>query len=376
MPLIILFGIGVLWKGVDLARAPRDRVLRLLVVCLLLLLGGEVLSIPGINSAIDEATITGAGKVAFNAIYMSGLCALNLFFASSVGGSDGAYRRHLRSSTGLLCGVLIALVATMTATPAAMRGHSLATPYMGEPPIALFYLVGNVYFLYAYLAAARWALRYARKAAQHLGVGLRVMALGLLGLAATSVNRMILVALRYDEPGSHEVFNAVNWSLSDWAMGVTLVGICYSASVQVLTRVRSMARHRRMYHELTPLWTALTTAYPELVLKEPPAGARWRRLRPHRTHEQRFCRRVIECRDGLVCLSPYLARVASGTDLAHAPAQELARHITEALALNPTTESPQTELPAVRVAAPASGDLEADARELIAVSRALDERKS
>ncbi|WP_171991102.1 MAB_1171c family putative transporter, partial [Streptomyces sp. JHA26] len=251
IPLIILLGIGVLWKGVDLARAPRDRVLRLLVLCLLLLLGGEILSIPGINSAIDRATITGAGKVAFNAIYMSGLCALNLFFASSARGVDGAYRRHLRSNTGLLCGVLITMVATMAATPAARRGHSLATPYMAEPPIALFYLVGNVYFLYAYLAAGRWALRYARKAAQHLGVGLRITAVGLLGLAVTSVNRIILVALRFDEPGSHEVFNAVNWSLSDWAMGVTLVGICYSAFAQVVTRVRSTARHRRMYHELT-----------------------------------------------------------------------------------------------------------------------------
>ncbi|WP_307718369.1 MAB_1171c family putative transporter, partial [Streptomyces sp. JHA26] len=119
-----------------------------------------------------------------------------------------------------------------------------------------------------------------------------------------------------------------------------------------------------------PLWTTLTTAYPELVLKEPQAGAR-RRLRPHRTHEQRFCRRVIECRDGLVCLSPYLAHVASETELAHAPAEELARHITEALALKPAMESAQTELSAVRVAVPPNGDLEADARELIAVSQAL-----
>lgn len=376
MPLIVVLGIGLLWKGVDLARAPHDRVLRLLVACLLLLPSGEVLSIPEVNTAIDKATAVGVGKVAFNGVYMLGLFALNLFFASSMRGTDGAYRRYLRLHTCLLAGVLIALVISMIATPAAMRGHSLGTPYMAEPTIALFYIIGNAYFVHAYLASGRWALRYARKATQHLGFGLRIMALGLLGLTVTSVDRMILVVLRIREPGSHEAFNTVNWSMSDWAMGITVTGICYSASVQLFTRLRSMAHHQRMYHELTPLWTALTTAYPELVLDRPPAGPRWSLLRQGRTYEQRFYRRLIECRDGLVCLSPFLTRVASGTDLAHAPADQLARHITRALALKPTTESPHIELSAVRVAAPAGGDLEADARELIAISQALHERES
>ncbi|MFF0221637.1 MAB_1171c family putative transporter [Streptomyces sp. NPDC004629] len=376
MPLIILLGIGALWKGFDLARAPHDRVLRLLVTCLLLLLGGEVLSIPEINSAIDGATAVGVGKVAFNGIYMLGLFVLILFFASSVRGADAVYHRHLRLHSGLLAGVLIALMASMTATPAAMRGHSLGTPYMAEPGIAWFYLVGNAYFVYAYLASGQWALRYARKAAQHLGFGLRIMALGLLGLTLTAVNRMILVALRIGEPGSHEAFNTLNWSLSNWAMGITLTGICYSACVQLLTRLRSMAHHHRMYDELTPLWTALTDAYPELVLDQSPVNSRWRRLRLHRTHEQRFYRRLIECRDGLVRLSPYLTRVASDTDLARASADQLARHITEALALKPTAESSHAERAAVRVAVPVGADLDSDARELIAVSKALHGRQS
>jgi hypothetical protein len=131
-----------------------------------------------------------------------------------------------------------------------------------------------------------------------------------------------------------------------------------------------------MYHELDPLWTALAAAYPELVLNRAPAGSRWRRLRRRRTHEQRFYRRLIECRDGLVRLSPYLTRVAPDADLARGPADQLARHITEALVLKPTAESPDTELSAARIASPASNDLGADVRELIAVSHALRERKT
>jgi hypothetical protein len=124
------------------------------------------------------------------------------------------------------------------------------------------------------------------------------MALGLLGLVITSINRIILVVLRIDEPGSHEAFNTVNWSISNWAMGSVLIGICYSAGAQLITRLRSIVHHRRMHQELTPLWTALSTAYPELVLNQAQAGSTWRR-----TPEQRY-RRLIECRDGLVRLRP------------------------------------------------------------------------
>jgi len=77
-----------------------------------------------------------------------------------------------------------------------------------------------------------------------------------------------------------------------------------------------------------------------------------------------------------VRLSPYLTRVAPDADLARGPADQLAQHITEALALKPAAESPHTELPAALVASPAANDLGADADELFALSHALRERTS
>nr|WSZ13596.1 hypothetical protein OH837_09890 [Streptomyces canus] len=375
LPLIIILGIGALWKGIDLARAPHDRVPRYLAASLLMLMTGEILSFPQVNRLIDEATAVGVGKVTFNGIYMSGLFALILFFASCAHGADTVYRRHQRINTGLFAGVLILLIIAMIATPAAMRDHSLSTPNMAMPSIASFYLVGNAYFVYAYLASGLWALHFARTASRHIGIGLRTMTLGLLGLTITSFNRMILVVLRIDEPGSRETFNTVNWSTSNWAMGIVLVGICYAAGVHLITRWRSIVHHRRMYHELTPLWTALATEYPEIVLPQTPADSKWHRLGQCLTHERQFYRRLIECRDGLMRLSPHLTRVAPDANLARDPADQIARHITRALEMEPTAHFPAAELPAARIASPVSSSLDADARELIAISHALRERK-
>lgn len=368
-PLTLMLIVGAIGKLIDLIRAPHDRVLRTLVACLTLLASGQILSFPDVSLAVDAATALGVGKIAFNAVHLSGLGALLLVFLSSMPGPDAAYRRQVRRHAALLAGVVTALVITMIATPPALRGHTLTTAHMAQPAIAAFYLLGNAYFVYAYLAPALWAVRYARLATRHLAVGLRVMALGLFVLAVTSVNRVIWVCLRIDAPGSHQAFNTVNWSMNDWALGLVLIGLTYSAGRQLAAHVRSVVHHRRMYRELTPLWAALAAAYPELVLNVEPRGSRWRPFRFRRTHE-RFYRRLIECRDGLVRLSPYLARVAPEADLAGGPADQLARHISEALALKPATEDPETALTATRIASPSGNGLNAEARELAAISRA------
>ncbi|QLE75875.1 hypothetical protein FGW37_04215 [Streptomyces rectiverticillatus] len=362
--------IGSVWKVADLIRARHDRVLRMLAVCLLLLTTGEILSFPEARSAIDAVTAVGVGKVVYNGVYMSGLSSLILFFAASVRGAPPAvYSRQVRLHTGLFAATLAALAAAMSATPPALRGHTLHSPHLAEPAVAAFYVIGGVYFVYAYLTSGLWALRYTRMASRHLALGLRAMTLGLFGLAITSVNRVIWVYLRIHSPGSHRLIDTVNRAIADLALGTVLIGLGLSAGVQLLTHLRSIARHRRMYQELTPLWTALSTAYPEIVLHREPAASRWDRFRFRRTHE-RFYRRLIECRDGLVRLSPYLTRVAPGTDLAHCPPDRLAGHITAALALKPAAEDPDAAWPAARVALPSGNDLSADAGELIALSTA------
>jgi Family of unknown function (DUF6545) len=86
---------------------------------------------------------------------------------------------------------------------------------------------------------------------------------------------------------------------------VFLGGVCYPGAVMRLSALRLWNRRRRAHRQLAPLWTALHEAFPQDALTRVPAS-RWRdALSPWSVH-RRFYRRVIECRDGLVRLSPYL----------------------------------------------------------------------
>ncbi|MFE3605717.1 MAB_1171c family putative transporter [Streptomyces goshikiensis] len=368
--MIIALVIGSIWKTVDLTRAPSDRALRILATSLPLLALGEILSLPGVTAGIDSTTTTGIGKLVFNGVYMTGLGALSLFFATSTIGGETAYKRQVWLNGILLAGAVTVQTVCMASTPLALRSHTLGTPDMAQVSIATFYIVGNAYFFYAYLASGLRALRYAPEAGWHLTIGLRAMALGLCLLACSSVNRVILVCARIREPGSYQTLNSVNWSMSQWALGLVLVGMSYSAAIQLARHALSVVRYRRMFHELTPLWSALSATYPELVLKEETGLRRlWSHFRLRGTHA-RFYRRLIECRDGLVRLSPYLTQVAPHTNLASSPADELAEHLSRALALKPATEDPHTALVASPIALPVGRDLDADAHELIALSHA------
>ncbi|SOD75914.1 hypothetical protein SAMN06272781_3734 [Streptomyces sp. 1222.2] len=373
-PVVVMLIIGSLWKFVDLVRAPHDRLLRTLVSCLLLLLVGEILSFPQMIRAVDGLTAVGVDKVAYNAVHMIGVYVLVLFFLSSVLGASAEYRRQLNVNTALLVVVLISLATCMIATPASMRAHTLSTPHMAQPAIMSFYVIGNLYYIYVYLTAKLWVSRCARMASRHLALGLWTMVVGLFGLMIAAVNRLIWAFQRIGEPGSREAFRIMNSSMTDWALSIVLIGICYSASVQMFLCWKSALHHRRMYSELTPLWSALVAAYPDLVLNRPEASM-WSRVRRPRAHE-RFYRRLIECRDGLVRLSPYLTRVAPHADLAHGPPEQTAKYITEALALQPATEDPEMALFAARVALPHTNDLGADVGALISISHALRGRAS
>lgn len=89
---------------------------------------------------------------------------------------------------------------------------------------------------------------------------------------------------------------------------------------------------------------------------------------------RRYYRRVIECRDGLVRISPYLALEAATAD-AEAPLtpEVAARHLRTALRAYASGEEAPSQ--AVPVALPSEGEgdgsLESDVRQLIRLSETL-----
>src|SRR5205807_5920314 len=98
-------------------------------------------------------------------------------------------------------------------------------------------------------------------------------------------------------------------------------------------------------------------------LSRVPSG-RWRDALRLRGVHRRYYRRVIECRDGLVRVSPYLAGAG---DL------DQPGHLASALraALRARADGAPVTGAALPVAAPDGEGLDADVRQLVALSKAL-----
>ncbi|MEV8597810.1 DUF6545 domain-containing protein [Streptomyces sp. NPDC052012] len=112
-------------------------------------------------------------------------------------------------------------------------------------------------------------------------------------------------------------------------------------------------------------------AFPEDSLRRTHPGTWFDAISPRAVH-RRYYRRVIECRDGLVRISPFLVQhVPDGSqDGSHAVSPETAaRHLRAAL--NAYTLDQPAPAQALPIAVPDGGDLEADVRELVLLSDAL-----
>jgi hypothetical protein len=142
---------------------------------------------------------------------------------------------------------------------------------------------------------------------------------------------------------------------------VFTVGFAYPAVSMRLAAVRVWWQHRRTYHRLAPLWTVLHQQFPEDRLGRVPTS-RWRDAVSVRGVHRRCYRRVIECRDGLLRISPYLA--ANGNNANASLADRLRAGLRARASSLPAPHRP------VPVAIPATDGLDTDARELVTLSNA------
>jgi hypothetical protein len=259
----------------------------------------------------------------------------------------GAARRAL---------VLTAAVTVM-AVAAAMTPRGASTDDQSVPAVAVLYLALDVP-LGCFLADAwRWTRYGTGCVAPTVAHGLRLALAGLVMMLTGLLPLIAVVVLRAARLPCPAALIIAGRVLVIPGILVFLAGICYPGALMRLSAVRVRARHRRVYYQLAPLWTELHRVFPQDALSRVPSPA-WRDvLSPWGVH-RRYYRRVIECRDGLVRISP---RLAPGDD------RPLAERLLTALQGHSPAATAAGQ--AVPVAIPAAPGLDADAGELVSLAR-------
>lgn len=294
------------------------------------------------------------------------------FFQFSALEARLARRRAAREAVGLAA-ALVVMTAADLAIPADLRvPAATVTSTPGEGPvgvdsIAAFYVAANLYLLYAFAAACVWTRRYARGAEPRLRRGLRVASVGLAAISLAGATFVVSNISRW--AGTPAAPPIVITSIFLLLLGIVLfvAGMAYPTVVTRLAALRVWSRHRRAYRHLRPLWTVLNERFPQDALSRVPISP-WRDTLSLRSVHRRYYRRVIECRDGLVRISPYLASL--GVDPAElAVPEHLARQLTDALRAHAAgqTVTPQ----AIPIAMPAEDSLDADVDRLVELSQAV-----
>ncbi|WP_405165614.1 hypothetical protein OG203_11245 [Nocardia sp. NBC_01499] len=275
----------------------------------------------------------------------------------------------------VLAAVLIVLIVATATIPSDVRTAAAMLPVETRPQqrgvasIGLFYVTVNCYLLYVFVTAAVLTRRYARSAERHLR---RALLLAMWGSIAL-VLALIIFAAGDIVYWAGEVMPSHLLLLGMWAMvpGIVLflLGISYPAAVTRLAAGRIWWHHLHAYHALRPLWAMLHTEFPEDALARLPNQLWQDRITITGIH-RRFYRRLIECRDGLVRISPYVADIRanapqSGPVVADLPAQLRQALRAHAIGVEPVGNR------AIPIAVPTSGRLDADVNELVALARAL-----
>jgi hypothetical protein len=307
-----------------------------------------------------------------HALLLLAAFSLVCFFQFSALEADLARTRAVREAIGLVVALAVMTIAN-AGIPSELRvAAATVTSTPGEGPvgvdsIAAFYVAANSYLLYAFAAAGVWTRRYARGAEPRLRRGLRVAAVGLASISLAGATFVVSNLTRW--AGTPAPPPVVATSIFLLLLGIVLfvAGMLYPTLVTRLAALRVWTRHRRAYRQLRPLWTMLHERFPEDALNRVPASP-WRDALSLRGVHRRYYRRVIECRDGLVRISPYLANMGvEPADLA--VPERLATRLTGALRAH--AEGKTVPPQAIPIALPQEDSLDADVDRLVELSHAV-----
>ncbi|MFD9511226.1 MAB_1171c family putative transporter [Streptomyces mirabilis] len=368
--MILAFAGALSWKIFQLVKAPRDMALRAVTLCLISAACSFVLARPPFARLIDVVGGPGAPRLVQNLLVLSMAYWLMCFYLYSAAADTAAGNSRARREALLLALAAIGLTIATVAAAGYDKGANFRDSNLSDPALALFYLIANLYLVYALTMAFRWTCAYARASQRPLATGLWLAAVSIGAMAASCVIRTVLTALLWQGSTVPPAVTRASSFIIAIAVPLFLIGVSYPGVVTRIATVRLRRQHRRMYRQLGPLWELLNQAFPEHTLDRMPTK-QWRdHLMPIGIH-RRYYRRVIECRDGLVRISPLLAPAQGASQDQPKWADSLADQLCAAL----HSEQPQpASAQAVAVAMPSTPSLEDDARQLAELSDAVGRR--
>ncbi|MFJ7625588.1 MAB_1171c family putative transporter [Streptomyces sp. NPDC097595] len=364
-PVTVLLGLAVVWKLYQLSRAPGDRALRAVSLCLACRAAELCLLLPSVSAALSSLLGTGTGRLLAKIFAMDTAYWLVRFYLHLLPASRRSTLRVRRET--LLLSLAVACVTTaFLATPPAARSSLFGYGDMSAPAVVAFHAVPPLYLMYTLAMALRWTWGYVRISDGAVATGLRLTAASLACmLAANVVFELSTLARWRGLPFPADLYHLCRELLTP-AILVFATGLSYAGIVSRCASGRIWLLHRRNYRQLAPLWRGLHAAFPENTLRDSPA-APWRETLHAWGIHRRYYRRVIECRDGLVRLSPHLAACGVGTD---ASPETVAKHLPRALRAQASGDAAADR--AVDLMQSVGDSLDADARQLIAVSVAFE----
>lgn len=270
----------------------------------------------------------------------------------------------------VLITVLIVMIVATATMPTDMRLIAAKNAMNPQPAargviaIAVFYTAANAYMLSAMATAAVSTGRAARHAVGWFRRALLITTAGSATLVPVCVIFMLDGAFLFADANLPTPIHLTALVLLLPGCALFLIGIALPAAITRVAAVRIWWHHLRAYHALGPLWTVLHAEFPEDALARTPVNPWLDRVRLTGVH-RRFYRRVIECRDGLLRISPYITKIRQD-----GPATaRLADQLAAAVGLRAAGVFPGESV--ALIAPPSGPGLDADVDELLTLSRAL-----
>lgn len=292
---VAFFTIVLCWRVDRLYRAKAGiQAVAVTVAIAALTLAVLLLGSP-IADTIDGALWRGASRL--GGYVGLALAVASLAVAFFYGPTESARQRRAGMEAIPLIAAVIGLAVAMTVTPASLRNATLDTLTVQQLGFAVFFAIAGGYLMYGLGDCVLSLSRLMPFADGYLVTSLRLMAVGLGLTAIGSLAQVSFVVASVGKIASLPALLTLSQACTAIGILLFVIGLSYPGVRGFFVQAEYRKRHRRDYKRLAPLWELLTTAVPEVVLDAGPA-----RRDPH----LRFQRRVVEIRDVLVQLSPYL----------------------------------------------------------------------